>query len=201
MTPDDGETRTAQDKAELRTLLRDRRARYVAGLPASTRGLAFRVLPSPVLRRLPAGGTIALYRAAGAEAPTESIADQLDSLGYRLALPRIDEHRIMVFAAWDNDLILVPGPFRALQPDAQANPVTPDAILAPLVGFDTALNRLGQGGGYYDRAFAAHPAALRIGLAWSAQAVERLPAEAHDLPLDIIVTETAILERDEETAR
>ncbi|CAN5290898.1 5-formyltetrahydrofolate cyclo-ligase [soil metagenome] len=201
MTPIDSEAPVAQDKAALRKMLRDRRARYVAGLPASTLGLVFRVLPSPIVHRLATGATIALYRAIGPEAPTDSIADQLDSLGYRLALPRMDEQGVMTFAAWDSDRILVPGPFRTLQPDARAVTLAPDVIIAPLVGFDAALNRLGQGGGHYDRAFAAHPAALRVGLAWSVQAVDRLPAEPHDLPLDIIVTEVAILERDEETAR
>lgn len=201
MTPIDGDPRRAQDKAALRRLLRDRRARYVAGLPASARGLAFRLLPSPVLRRFPSGATIALYRAIGAEAPTESIADQLESLGFRLALPRIGADGVMDFAAWETDRILIPGPFRTLQPDSEAMAVTPDVIVTPLVGFDSSLNRLGQGGGYYDRAFAAHPGALRVGLAWSAQSVEHMPAEDHDLPLDIIVTEAAILERIEETTR
>jgi 5-formyltetrahydrofolate cyclo-ligase len=198
MTPVDGDTDIPQDKAGLRKLLRDRRARFVLALPPAARGLAFRVLPSPVIQRLTPGATIALYRAVGAEAPTESIADHLESHGYRLALPRIDSHGAMVFAAWDRDRILVPGPFRTLQPDNKAAEVVPDAILAPLVGFDVAMNRLGQGGGYFDRAFATYPKALRIGLAWSAQGVDLLPAEAHDLPLDIIVTEAAILERNEE---
>ena len=62
--------------------------------------------------------------------------------------------------------------------------MTPDVIVAPLIAFDRAMNRLGQGGGYYDRAFARFPDALRIGLAWSAQELDDVPADPWDLPLD-----------------
>ncbi|MCE7796980.1 5-formyltetrahydrofolate cyclo-ligase [Sphingobium sufflavum] len=202
MTPVDDQTPTRDEqaaaKAALRTTLRDRRARYVAALPPSVRGIAFRVLPSPLIRRLTPGSIISLYHATRDEAPTANIAAQLDELGFRLALPRIDrETGAMAFARWDLERILVPGPFRTLQPGAEAAEVTPDVIIAPLVGFDGALNRLGQGGGYFDRAFAAHPQALRIGLGWSAQQVDHVPVDAHDRPLDIVVTETAILEKEE----
>jgi 5-formyltetrahydrofolate cyclo-ligase len=182
-------------KAALRRILRDRRARFTATLAPSVRALAFRVLPSPVLRRLPSGGTVALYHATGDEAPTSAIADQLARLGHGLALPRIEsDGRTMAFASWHPDWLLLPGPFRMLQPPPEAPTVAPDVIIAPLVGFDSALDRLGQGGGFYDRAFAANPDALRIGLAWSVQMVERLPVEPLDLRLDLVVTEAAFYE-------
>ncbi|HEX7854115.1 MAG TPA: 5-formyltetrahydrofolate cyclo-ligase [Sphingobium sp.] len=204
MTPADGESPTSSDALEkgvLRKLLRDRRARYLGGLSPSVRGIAFRVLPTPVLKRIGHGATISLYYATGDEAPTANIAAQLDELGYRIALPRMDPvTKAMHFAHWDMDNILVPGPFRTLQPGADAPEVAPDVIIAPLVGYDDALNRLGQGGGYYDRAFERHPDALRIGLGWTAQQIERVPVEAHDLPLHIIVTEAAILEREDDAA-
>ncbi|HEX7872194.1 MAG TPA: 5-formyltetrahydrofolate cyclo-ligase [Sphingobium sp.] len=202
MTPPDGESPppsgSTVDKTPLRKVLRERRARYLAAMPPSVRGIAFRVLPSPVIRRLPTDATIALYYATGDEAPTANIAGQLEDLGYRLALPRMaPKTGAMHFAEWDVEQILVPGAFRTLQPGADAAEVKPDVIIAPLVGYDDALNRLGQGGGYYDRAFAAYPDALRIGLGWSAQQVERVPVEPHDLPLHMVVTEAAILERED----
>ncbi|MET0363342.1 MAG: 5-formyltetrahydrofolate cyclo-ligase [Sphingobium sp.] len=202
MTPPDGEsppTGSTVDKTPLRKVLRERRARYLAAMPPSVRGIAFRVLPSPVIKRLPADAIVALYYATGDEPPTANIATQLEDLGYRLALPRMGrESGAMHFAHWDMEQILVPGSFRTLQPGADAEEVKPDVIIAPLVGYDDSLNRLGQGGGYYDRAFAAHPDALRIGLGWSAQQVERVPVEGHDLPLHIIVTEAAVLEREDD---
>ncbi|MET0136908.1 MAG: 5-formyltetrahydrofolate cyclo-ligase [Sphingobium sp.] len=188
----------AEQKAALRTRLRAARTAHVESLPAAVRGIAFHMLPSPALRKIAHGASVALYFATGHEAPTANIAVQLDDLGYRLCLPRLDRDTgAMDFAAWDMDRILVPGPFRTLQPDAAAASVAPDAIIAPLVGFDAALNRLGQGGGYYDRAFAAHPGALRIGLAWSVQKVDQVPVDGHDRPLDMVVTEAAIWEKEE----
>ena len=62
-------------------------------------------------------------------------------------------------------------------------------ILTPLLAFDAALNRLGQGAGHYDRAFAANAGAWRIGVAWSVQRVETLPADPWDVPLHNIITE------------
>jgi 5-formyltetrahydrofolate cyclo-ligase len=100
----------------------------------------------------------------------------------------------MAFAAWGRDDPLVIGPYGIRQPAPEAPRVAPDLILAPLVGFDRAMNRLGQGGGHYDRAFAAHPDAFRLGLAWSAQEVEALPVDSWDVPLHAVVTEKEWIE-------
>lgn len=67
-----------------------------------------------------------------------------------------------------------------------------DVIIVPLVGFDEAGNRLGMGGGWYDRFLAVQPHALTIGLAFECQKVPLVPIEAHDQSLDVIVTEAAI---------
>ena len=56
------------------------------------------------------------------------------------------------------------------------------------------MGRLGQGGGYYDRSFARHETALRIGLAWSVQQVEHVPVDPWDLPLHAVLTETSLIE-------
>jgi len=190
----DTQTETGRQKAELRKTLRDRRRRFVTALPPSTRLLSFRVLPSPVLARIPQGAIIALYQAVGDEAPTAGIADQLRMRGHDLLLPRLAPDGVMDFADWISDDALVPGAFGILQPAASAPARAPDIIVAPLLGFDTALNRLGQGGGHYDRAFARHPDAARIGLAWSAQLVNSIPVGVHDQPLEIVVTEAAYYE-------
>lgn len=64
-----------------------------------------------------------------------------------------------------------------------------DIILVPLLLFDADKNRLGQGGGYYDRYLPKAKSALKIGVAFEAQRYAKLPREPHDFPLDIIVTE------------
>ena len=185
----------AADKADLRVLARDQRRAFVATLDPLAHRLAFKVLPSPLARRLADARTVALYMGLDDEAPAQRLAAPLIAMGKRVALPRVlDRLGSMDFLPWTPDAPLIPGPFRTSHPEPGDGPVTPDAIIAPLVGFDRALNRLGQGGGYYDRAFARFPDALRIGLAWSAQELDDVPADPWDLPLDIILTEAELIE-------
>jgi 5-formyltetrahydrofolate cyclo-ligase len=68
--------------------------------------------------------------------------------------------------------------------------VVPDLIITPLLAFDRDGGRLGQGGGYYDRTFAACPHILRVGLAYAGQEAPSLPMEAHDQRLHGVLTET-----------
>ena len=71
--------------------------------------------------------------------------------------------------------------------------VVPEVLFMPLVGFTAKGDRLGQGGGYYDRFLAAHPQTIAIGMAWDVQEVDELPTELHDMRLSAIVTPTRVL--------
>jgi 5-formyltetrahydrofolate cyclo-ligase len=185
------------DRAALRTELRRRRKAQVEALPASVRSLAFRVLPSPVLAQIPPGARIALYLSMASEAPTANLIDFLHERGYALCLPRIDAsiEGHMDFCAWEPGQALIPGSLRIPQPGPDARIVEPDVIFTPLVGFDKDLNRIGNGAGYYDRAFERLPGRKRIGLAWSSQMVDALPVQPWDIPLHMIITEQSIIER------
>tara|TARA_R110000782_G_scaffold78293_3_gene155881 strand:+ start:68576 stop:69073 length:498 start_codon:yes stop_codon:yes gene_type:complete len=160
--------------------------------------LAFRALPSPVRAHLSGRECIALYLALDDEAPAQRLAEALLAEGKRLCLPCVvDRMGGMEFRAWAPDDPLEEGRFGTSHPCGQAAICHPDAIIAPLVAFDDMLMRLGQGGGYYDRAFARYENALRIGLAWSVQQVERVPADPWDMPLDMIITERSLIEASE----
>ncbi len=186
---------SAPDKLELRSLARQRRRAFVTMLDPLAHRLAFKAVPSPLARRLAEARIVALYMGLEDEAPAQRLAPQLQAMGKTLALPRvIDRLGSMDFLVWEPDAHLLPGPFGTSHPEPGDGPVTPDAIVAPLVGFDRAMNRLGQGGGYYDRAFARFPDALRIGLAWSVQELEAVAADPWDLPLDVILTEVELIE-------
>lgn len=180
----------------MRSALRARRKAFVTGLTPAEYNLSFRVLPSPVAKLLAPGARIALYEPVGQEAPTGALGWFLHERGWPLCLPRLagEDAHIMDFADWSPEQALVPGPRRIPQPAATARSVTPDVIIAPLVGFDSRLNRLGQGGGHYDRAFEHLPDALRIGLAWSVQQVDHIPVEPWDVPLHLVITEQHVLE-------
>ena len=74
---------------------------------------------------------------------------------------------------------------------AADHPVQTDLLLVPCVGFDAARLRLGYGGGYYDRTLASlQPRPYTVGLAFECARVAALPREPHDVPLDLILTET-----------
>jgi 5-formyltetrahydrofolate cyclo-ligase len=72
----------------------------------------------------------------------------------------------------------------------------PDILLVPLVGYDNDLNRLGYGGGFYDRyieKIEKIKRVIKIGLAFSYQKIKSLPTNQHDKKLDFIITEKEIL--------
>jgi len=96
----------------------------------------------------------------------------------------------LIFRQWHPGDTLLPGRFKTQHP--QGKILTPDFILIPLLAYDSEGNRLGYGGGYYDRTLATHPNAYRLGCAFAAQATETLPTEPHDIKLQAIATEQGI---------
>jgi 5,10-methenyltetrahydrofolate synthetase len=95
------------------------------------------------------------------------------------------------FHAWAPDTPMKIGHHRIPEP-ASETVVIPELLFVPCVGFDADGYRLGYGGGYYDRTLAAWPAAKRpvtVGIAYEACRTEALVREAHDIPLDLILTE------------
>jgi 5-formyltetrahydrofolate cyclo-ligase len=100
----------------------------------------------------------------------------------------------MLFRQWAPGEELVLGHAGVGQPAPGAPLAVPDAIFAPLVAFDRALNRLGQGGGHYDRVFARYDHAIRVGIAWSGQERDDLVLDPWDMPLHAVVTEREFIE-------
>jgi 5-formyltetrahydrofolate cyclo-ligase len=183
------------DKAALRLQARGLRSSFVAQLDPMAHRLAFRVVPTPLRERLTQANTVALYAPKDDEAPALRLAEALVAMGKQLCLPRvIDRLGTMDFRAWMPGDILEEGRFGTQHPASSAQPCDPDVIIAPLIAFDDRMTRLGQGGGYYDRAFARYEGALRIGLAWSVQQLEHLPADPWDLPLHAVLTERSLIE-------
>jgi 5-formyltetrahydrofolate cyclo-ligase len=121
--------------------------------------------PLPYLRRVIAvSGAVALPVAKRPVAPLE----------FRLWTPDAP----MTTGLWD-----IPHP-------AEGAAVVPSALLIPLVGFDGAGHRLGNGGGYYDRTLAAlQPKPLAIGVGFELGRLGSISPQPHDQPMDAIVTE------------
>jgi 5-formyltetrahydrofolate cyclo-ligase len=79
---------------------------------------------------------------------------------------------------------------------AERDPVVPDALIIPLVGFDGAGYRLGYGGGYYDRTLAAAPRRpFCIGLGYDEMRLATIYPQPHDIPMDVIVTDQGVAQR------
>ena len=94
---------------------------------------------------------------------------------------------------WEQGASLYESGFGTLAPSELAPKAEPDIVIMPLLGFDSQGTRLGYGGGYYDRTLAGMKKRPKlIGLAFSAQELEHIPREAHDVPLDAIVTEAGV---------
>lgn len=174
-------------RAHLRVARRDHVARLRA---ADLYDDALEALADCVLAHVTPGAIVALYQPFGDEIDPALLAVRLAERGHALALPHVAADRTtMRFLAWAPDEALFTGAFGLSQPHADAADVAPTLILTPLVGFDRHGGRIGQGAGFYDRAFARLPGAVRVGLAWSAQEVERLPLEPWDVPLHAVATE------------
>lgn len=166
------------DKMALRRALRAARLAFAGDAEAIERRLA------PLLAR---GGPIAGYMAHRGEPDVLPFLLRAFHAGHAVALPRPGSDRLD-FIRWHPDIVMRPG-LAGISEPVGGDAIVPGVVLAPLVGFDRAGRRLGQGGGYYDRWFAAHPAAMRIGIAWSVQEVASLAPEPWDMPLHAIVTE------------
>ena len=189
-------TNITEEKARLRKALRKARREHAVSLPKQVSALVFRAPPAPVLELVPAGATVGLYRADTGEAPAGSYARHFMENGHTIALPRIESlDSPMTFHVHTDpygETDLVEGPMGLMQPAAEAQIVEPEVLFMPLVGFTERGERIGQGGGFYDRWLAAHPDTLAIGMAWDVQRVDRLPVEDHDMPLTAIITPTRI---------
>jgi len=152
--------------------------------------------PIAITDRFAPGVTVAAYLPIGSEADPAPLVAAARAAGARLALPHVEARSApMRFLEWRENTALVTGPFGLIQPHADALEIAPDIFLTPLVAYDRTLYRLGQGAGFYDRAFARFPDAWRVGIAWSAQEVAAVPTDPWDVPLHALLNEHEFMER------
>lgn len=172
------------DKPALRAEARSVRRRLASVEPlAAERAAGF-------TDALPRATLAAVYRAVGSELDPEPLARALIASGAAICLPVVLERDApMIFRRWspgdplEMDVAGCPAPLPL------AETVDPDLIVTPLLAFDDFGGRLGQGGGYYDRTFAARADVIRVGFAYAGQRVDRLPTERHDIALHGVLTE------------
>jgi 5-formyltetrahydrofolate cyclo-ligase len=175
-----------EDKAALR-------ARLLAGRAAlgpDDRREAGRLIRDALLE-LPAlqmAGTVAAYYSIGAEPDTRGLVFALWKRGTYVLLPRLQPDGDLDWASYDGPDSLVPGPRGLAEPgEPPRGPgavARADVVLAPALAVDRAGNRLGRGGGSYDRALArVGPLIPVIALLYDDEFLARVPAEPHDTPV------------------
>jgi len=149
---------------------------------------------------------VALYFPLGAEVDTSQLLHRCIASGKSCYVPIVQAHHQMSFAPVNANTQLVSNRYGIQEPDVavemhvSANQL--DIVIVPLVGFDDYCNRMGMGGGYYDRCFAhrnhppnaAQPAKpLLVGVAFEVQYAKDIVPQSWDVPLDKIITEQRIV--------
>jgi len=180
-----------EEKAALRTRLLTARA----ARPQEQRTAAGRAIRDALLERpeVQMAGTIAAYYSVGAEPDTRGLLFALWKRGSYVLLPLLRPDGDLDWASYEGPESLVPGPRGLLEPgEPPRGPgavARADVVLAPALAVDPAGNRLGRGGGSYDRALArVGPLVPLIALVYDAELLDRVPAEPHDVKVRAAVS-------------
>ena len=123
------------------------------------------------------------------------VLNLLEKKNFKVSIPIIKKDNQMNFCSLSRDDPLRVNKFGIPEP-VSSKIVYPDILLVPLVAYDNNLNRLGYGGGYYDRyieKLEKFKKVIKIGLAFSFQNISSIPINQHDKRLDFIITEKEIL--------
>ena len=114
----------------------------------------------------------------------------------KISLPVIKDNNNMYFYEWKKNDVLKINRFGMLEPVLLSKRIVPDVMLVPLLAYDSQNNRLGYGGGFYDRYLnkylKRHNNILTVGIAFSFQKHHKIPALNNDVKLNYILTEKGI---------
>lgn len=182
---------SSPSKSELREAAFARRkalsdeARAAAAEAIAARAFPVAVMPDAV---------VAGYMPIRGEIDPRPLLGALAQQGARTAMPTIAaQDAPLIFRAWQEGDRLQRGALGIQEPLPESEILVPDIVLVPLAAFDRAGQRIGYGAGHYDRALSKlrlEKPIVAIGLAFAIQEVAHVPAEAHDVPLDLVLTET-----------
>jgi 5-formyltetrahydrofolate cyclo-ligase len=179
------------NKSEIRKkILQKRKQNHYKNLFINSNKL-LKILKSKKIKNMIIGG----YYPYNYEVDSLKILKILEEKNYRISLPKIDKKNKMNFYNWSFKDPLSINKYGIPEPISKKI-IYPDLLLVPLVAFDSRLNRLGYGGGYYDRYLAKtlnYKKIITIGMGYSFQKIENLPTNKYDMKLDHVITETKIL--------
>jgi 5-formyltetrahydrofolate cyclo-ligase len=186
----------ADEKKYLRAVLGEcRRGLSMTYVASVSRRVQLRVVASSFYQTAP---NIIVYAGKDNEVGTDLLINDALASGRSVLLPKvIPEVHQLAFVRIRNWAELVPGAFGILEPGTgevvPAAQLGPTLVCTPGIAFSRTGQRLGRGGGYFDRAIAAlGPQTVMAGLAYSFQVLDRLPQSPNDRRLNLIFTESAI---------
>jgi 5-formyltetrahydrofolate cyclo-ligase len=178
----------AELKAEARKVALARRAALDPALGAALVDVVLDRMPPPP------GAIVSGFWPMGPEIDIRPLLHALHDRGHPTALPVTPKRgNPLAFRRWRPGDELARGPMGTSQPGPEAEALTPDYLLVPLLAFDRRGNRLGYGGGYYDRTLAALAGATAVGCAYAAQELDEVPAGPEDARLDAIATQAGLI--------
>ena len=134
----------------------------------------------------PSSSKVALFAGTATEPMLLDLIDEYPEV--RWYLPKVIAPGEMEFIQVIDRLTLRKGPFNILEPEEGAKADSLDYIVCPGLAFTMKGERLGQGGGFYDRVLLRFPNARVLGVSFSCQIFENLPTENHDRKMDIVLT-------------
>jgi 5-formyltetrahydrofolate cyclo-ligase len=172
-------------KAALRRRLRAARAERSPQVRAAA-GLALHAAAAVVFEPAGPALTVTAYAAVDAEPPTDELLEALRRRGVRVLLPVLAENRQLDWAAYAGPGALARSAHGLREPTGPrlgaAALQEADVVLVPALAVDRRGTRLGQGGGYYDRALARVPGdRLVLAVVYAAEVLDSLPSEPHDV--------------------
>ncbi len=176
-------------------LLDRRRARRPPDLVDDARAITDRLVGTPEIVR---AAVVACYVSVGSEPGTGRLLGMLDDLGKRVLLPVLCPDYELDWSVYSGDQALASAARGLVEPvgprlgaDAVAGA---DVVLAPALAVDHRGNRLGRGGGSYDRTLSRVAVGTWVcALVYDDEVLDSVPADRHDRPVDAIVTPTRIL--------
>lgn len=181
-------------KGDLRTSVRASRAvRSEADRVTAAEGLA-----RTAAGLLPESGVVAAYVSLPTEPGTGPLLRLAAARGLTVLVPRVSGPDLE-WATWTADGTTRPGPFAIPEPAGPADRRLAEAqvVFLPATAADGAGGRLGQGGGFYDRALAAltDPRPLLVAVVFDEEIQGEVPTDPHDVTVDVVLTPTQVLRR------
>jgi 5-formyltetrahydrofolate cyclo-ligase len=180
-------------KKELREHGRTKRA----NLPAPLHVSHSRSICRNVSGLLNGTSPVMVYVSKPPEVDTIPLIKDLIARNRRVVVPIIETATRELRLSYLDDLsVLVPSTFSVPEPIGHEVPANPEELtiaIIPLLAFDSSGHRLGYGAGYYDRFLSCNPRIEKVGVAFSCQEVDAIPADEYDVPLDAVVTEEGIV--------